>query len=365
MHAPVLLLWRDVSVTAEYSPRSAINCKRNPWTVIPLSAWGPLTFLRAVLSFKLLPLPIFFVIVPCYLKHMVVEDSSILKPIRSAPPCHARHPISRCTQYRRFSENMSSFFEVTNPAFPCSLLHHELCFSHPAHPAGHKFSWQRSRTTSLSPAIPLPHQPPRPYLFLLPPPAFSASPVQHPSVILAPAALLLKSVFSPLMLTSPPKHFPCFIPFACHQPPPAPDFSQTFLALTGLTMEWNSCGMGRAKAPNSFSLFFFLPPFLRGKAANIISRTEWGWNCTGGTIRSSPESGGERVQAKANCPSPIVKWKNNRINYLPLWIQRFGKPVLAVYYHQSWNLKMYALWEIVKAGQQKGCRGCRKKDLKG
>lgn len=175
----------------------------------------------------------------------------------------------------------------------------------------HKFSWQRSRTTSLSPAIPLPHQPRRPYLFLLPPPAYSASPVQRPSVILASAALLLKSVFSPLMLTSPPKHLPCFIPFACHQPPPVPDFSQTFLALMGLTMEWNSCGMGRAKAPNSFSLFF-LPRFLRGKAANTISRTECGWNCIhsphpelGGTIRSSPESGGKRVQAKANCPSPI------------------------------------------------------------
>lgn len=97
MHAPALLLWRNVSVTAEYSPRSAINCKRNPWTVIPLSAWGPLTFLRGVLSWKLLPLPIFFVIVPCYLKHMVVEDSSILNPIRSAPPCHARHPVSRRT----------------------------------------------------------------------------------------------------------------------------------------------------------------------------------------------------------------------------------------------------------------------------
>lgn len=361
MHAPALLLWRDVSVIAEFSPCSAINCKRNPWTVIPLSAWGALTFLRGVLSLKLLPLPIFFVTVPCYLKHMVVEDFSILKPIHSAPPYHATS--SYIKMYRRFSESMSSFFEVTNPAFPCSLLHHDLCFSHPAHPAGHKISWQRYRTTSLCPAIPLPHQPPRPYLFLLPPPAYSASSVQPPSVILAipSAAFLLKSVFSPLMLTSPPKRLPCFTPFACHQPPPVPDFSQTFLALTGLMMEWNSCGMGRAKAPNSLSLFFPSPLF-KGKSCKHNFKD---WNCTGGTIRSSPESGGKRVQAKANCPSPIVKWKNNRINYLPLWIQRFGKPFLAVYYHQSWNVKTYALWEIVKAGQQKGCRGCRNKDLKG
>jgi len=47
-----------------------------------------------------------------------------------------------------------------------------------------------------------------------------------------------------------------------------------------------------------------------------------------GTICSSPEGCGKRVQAKANCLASIVKWKNNRINYLPLSMQGFGKPVL-------------------------------------
>lgn len=47
-----------------------------------------------------------------------------------------------------------------------------------------------------------------------------------------------------------------------------------------------------------------------------------------GTICSSPEGSGKTVQAKTNCLSPVVKWKNNRINHLAFWMQGFGKPVL-------------------------------------
>lgn len=98
--------------------------------MIPLSAWGPLTFLRPVLS-------IIDANLLCYsallsqahgggrLFHLKAYS------LRSTLPCTSSY-IKMYSQYRRFSENMSSFFEVTNPAFPCSLLHHELCFSHPA-----------------------------------------------------------------------------------------------------------------------------------------------------------------------------------------------------------------------------------------
>lgn len=81
-----------------------------------------------------------------YVKHMLVGDLSLLMftLLHLTMP---HHPIaSHCLSTEWFPRSFT-VFQVTNPAFPCSLLHHKDCFFHSSHPAGDQVSWQSYRST--------------------------------------------------------------------------------------------------------------------------------------------------------------------------------------------------------------------------
>lgn len=162
------------------------------------------------------------------------------------------------------------FFEVTNTAFSCSLLHCEVCFSHPIHPEGYKFSCQQYCTISLSPTIPLSHQPPLAYLFLLPAPAYLVSPVQPPIVILATpsAAILLKSAL--FHWCSPVLQSICL----ALSPLPATSLPHAWLLPNAFRTDRINDGMKTAKAPNSLSLFS--PTVFKGKSCKHNFK-DWMW----------------------------------------------------------------------------------------
>lgn len=79
----------------------------------------------------------------------------------------------------------------------------------------------------------------------------------------------------------------------------------------------------------SFAFFFSRLLFLREKIQTQFKGLDMAEITLEGTVCSSSEGGGKRVQAEANCLSPTVKWKNNSINCLQFCMQGFGKPVLA------------------------------------
>lgn len=65
---------------------------------------------------------------------------SVLMPIHSAPSYHATSSYIKTYSVQKVFPEHQLFFEVTDPAFPHSLLYHEVCFSHAIHLAGDKFS---------------------------------------------------------------------------------------------------------------------------------------------------------------------------------------------------------------------------------
>lgn len=189
-------------------------------------------------------------------------------PVHSTPSYHATlSHIKTYTQFKWFSQSISSFLRLQILPF------HVLCCTMKS----------AFLTLHLQQAINLVGSSTTP----LPCPPLSLCPISCHCLSLPPATsclLVLPSSTSQhnpaqkcLFPTSPPKHLPCFIPFACHQPPTGSDFLQTLLALTGLIMALNGCEMGRAKASNSLSLFF-LPLSLIFKGKNCKHHfKDWMW----------------------------------------------------------------------------------------
>lgn len=151
------------------------------------------------------------------------------------------------------------------------------------------------------PTIPLSHQPPLPYLLLLTPPAYLASSVQLPSVILAIplglfcskvpfphwCSLVLQSICLPLAPLPVASLLPCLLPNLCSTDR-VNDRIKELRNQKGKKLLIHFLSPAPPSPP--------LPPtLLREEVENTISRTECGWNCTGKDSLFHPRGGGKRV----------------------------------------------------------------------
>lgn len=197
------------------------------------------------------------------------------------------------------------------------------------------------------------------------PATYCASPVQPSNVIIAlpSSATLLKSTHFPLIL-NPPKHLSCFIPFTCHTTSSHALLFPNLFNTDGVNHEIKQLRNGKGKSFSFTSTFFFLPLFLREKIQTQFKGLNLAEITLEGTICSSSEGGGTRVQAKANCLSPIVKWKKNSINCLPFCMQGFGKPVLAAVLPSKLKCKDVCPVRNWKSRAAKRMRGLREERFK-